>query len=31
MKELDMSKLNEVSNECFHVYTENKFLLLLTI
>lgn len=28
MKKLDISKLNEISNECLYVYTKNKFLLL---
>ena len=28
MKKLDISKLNEICNECFYVYTKNKFLLL---
>ena len=28
MKKLDISKLNEICNECFYVYSKNKFLLL---
>ena len=28
MKELDISKLNEVSNECFYVYTKEQVLII---